>query len=222
MQLLNEHLGIKNPFAIAKIESSLSIRKSIETGIQLKKMGEIYGHENTLLLLTRLIENTVSFFNVNNNLSGNQTVQIALVIIERFGHDNIQDIVLALKDARMGFCEKVYGRIDGEIIINWIVAYMEKKAEELEKIHKIQKVTLNEISPDILDVVKNATNTSNQKIETKSQFSDQIWLNWFDENKEFLTKSELKSIKTDLECNNIFRNGIYEGTINWIENRLKQ
>lgn len=221
MQLLNEHLGIKNPFAIAKIESSLSIRKSIETGIQLKKMGEIFGHENTLLLLTRLIENTVSFFNVNNNLSGNQTVQIALVIIERFGHDNIQDIVLALKDARMGFCEKVYGRIDGEIIINWIVAYMEKKADELEKMHKSQKVTLNEISTDILEVVKNATNQK-KEVEKKTSFSDQIWLNWFDENKEFLTKSELKSIKTDLEYNNIFMDGIYENTINWIENRLKQ
>lgn len=221
MQLLNEHLEKgSDPFAIARIESELSIRQSIENGIQLQKMGEVFGHEDTLKLIVRLIRNTANFFNVTNNLSAGQFVQIAQVIIERFGHDNIQDIVLALKDARMGFCEKVYGRIDGEIIINWIVAYMGKKSEELEKMHKSQKVTLNEISPDILEVVKNATNQK-KDVQSKPIFSDQIWLNWFDENREFLTKSELKSIKTDLECNNIFRDGIYENTINWIENRLK-
>ena len=183
-------------------------------------MGEIFGHNETMKLIVRLIQNTASFFNVNKSLTDSQLVQIAQVIIERFGHDNIQDIVLALKDARMGFCEKVYGRIDGETIINWIVAYMEKKAEELEKMHKSQKVTLNEISPDILEVVKNATNQK-KDVQSKPIFSDQIWLNWFDENKDFLSEVELKSIKTDLERNNIFRGGIYEDTINWIENRLK-
>lgn len=222
MRSLNEHLADNNnPFAIAKIESSLSIRQSIDCGIQLITMGEKFGFEETLKLLTRLIENTAGFFNVNNNLSANQLVQIAQSIVERFGHDNIEDIILALKDARMGMCEKVYGRIDGEIIIGWIERYMEKKAEELEKNHHQNKLKNLEISPEITAL---ALKIANKADETKTlkplATSAENWLQWFEEFKTSLNVKDLKAIKFDLETNNILRNGFYEKTIEWINERI--
>lgn len=223
MQSLNEHLAKGNdPFAVAKIESSLSIRQSIESGIQLVKMGEHFGFEETLKLLTRLVENTANYFNINHNLKGTQLVQVCQAIIERFGHDNIEDIVLALKDARLGLCDKIYGRIDGEVILGWIEQYMDKKAQEIEKIHHQNKMkALDFVGFDISKFLEEKAIKKMTEPKQTCEMSDRIWLNWFEENKDYLSKAELKSIKVDLEANNVFRDGIYEETINWIDEHLK-
>jgi hypothetical protein len=147
---LNKHLEKSDPFAIARIESGLSVRKSIESGISLAKMGEVYGHKETMKLIVRLIQNTERFFNVNKKLDEFQLVQIVQIITEKYGHDNIEDIVLALKNARMGFGDKIYGRIDGEVVMKWIEKYMEEKALEFERIHQeIKKESVETINQSL-------------------------------------------------------------------------
>lgn len=159
MRLLNEALAKADPFAVARIESGLSLKKSIEHGTQLRKMGEEFGYEDTLKLITRLIENTAAFYNVNGNLTPSQLVQIAQMITEQYGGENIQDIVLAFKDARMGRFGKVYGRIDGEVIMGWIALYLDSKYEEMERQHhnrKHEAVNMAELHPKVLEKVKMA------------------------------------------------------------------
>jgi hypothetical protein len=234
MKLLNGHLTKGDAFAVAKIESSLSIRKSIQTGVQLQKMGEQFGFEDTLKLLSRLIENTASFFNLNGNLTGSQLVQISQVIIERYGYDNIEDIILALKNARMGLCEKVYGRIDGEVVLGWIAQYMETKAEEMEKLHHLRKTEAHTIAPEIATAINEAIKQREDQqreysqaqgtgvihIDNGNTVDHASWSKWFEANRHNLGNKELKSIRRQLEANNLY--GTYNNTITWINERINE
>lgn len=234
MQLLNGSLAKGDAFAVAKIESSLSVRKSIETGVQLHKMGEKFGFEDTLKLLSRLIENTASFFNLNGNLTGSQLVQISQSIIERYGFDNIEDIILALKNARMGLCEKVYGRIDGEVVLGWISQYMDTKAEEMEKLHHQRKTKAATIAPVIASEIKKAMQqreeqereyvqaqgTGFMQINNGNKVDHATWVKWFEANKTNLERKELKSIRSQLLANNTF--GFYNSTLKWINDRIEK
>jgi hypothetical protein len=234
MELLNAHLAKgDDPFAVAKIESAMTVRQSIETGIQIRLMGKKYGYEETLKLVSRLIENTAAFFNLNGNLTGTQLVQISQAIIERYVTDNIEDIILALKNARMGLCEKIYGRIDGEIVMGWIAQYMETKAEEMEKIHHQKKTEAITIAPSVakairVDLEKRAETEQEYQqsqlagvmhIENGSSVDHETWCKWFEANKESLQPRELKSIRVQLQANNLY--GSYTEIIDWIHERTK-
>lgn len=201
---------------------ALTVKGSIERGLQINSYVSDNGGRDAMKLIMMLISNTAMFFNVNNNLNEHQMVQIAQAIIGRFGYDNIEDIVLALKDARMGLCEKVYGRIDGEVILGWIERYMERKSEELEKIHHQHKTKSIELSPEIAKIaaeIAQKTTPPEPPVKPFAQTAEN-WLKWFDEFKTTLPVKDLKAIRFDLETNNIFRDGVYEDTISWINERI--
>lgn len=220
--MLTNFLTKQNIWQVAQIEMALTVKGSIERGLQINSYVSDNGGRDAMKLIMMLISNTAMFFNVNNNLNEHQMVQIAQAIIGRFGYDNIEDIVLALKDARMGLCDKVYGRIDGEVILGWIERYMERKAEELEKIHNNFKKTTSEISPEVLKLAKQIISSGVEIKKTQQTVVDErVWLSWFNENKESMTLKQLNKIKSDLESNNIFMNGVYEETINWINERMQ-
>lgn len=220
--LLTNFLTKQNIWQVAQIEMALTVKGSIERGLQINSYVSDNGGRDAMKLIMMLISNTAMFFNVNNNLNEHQMVQIAQAIIGRFGYDNIEDIVLALKDARMGLCEKVYGRIDGEVILGWIERYMERKSEELEKIHHQHKTKSIELSPEIAKIaaeIAQKTTPPEPPVKPFAQTAEN-WLKWFDEFKTTLPVKDLKAIRFDLETNNIFRDGVYEDTISWINERI--
>jgi hypothetical protein len=172
-------------------------------------------------LIMMLITNTAMFFNVNGNLNSHQLVQITQVILERFGYDNLEDIVLALKDARMGYYDKVYGRIDGEVIINWVEKYMDKKAEEMEKLHHANKHKATEIHPDILRMAKEATEKKAAISQPKQSTVDELtWKKWFDENFDQFDKAQLRDIQYQLEHSSL--HGHYEADISKVKARINE
>lgn len=197
--LLTSFLTKQNVWQVAQVESALTVRGSIEHGYQLNKYVALNSGRDAYKLIMMLITNTAMFFNVNGNLNSHQLVQITQVILERFGYDNLEDIVLALKDARMGYYDKVYGRIDGEVIINWVEKYMDKKAEEMEKLHHANKHKAPEMHADILKIAKEAAEKKQQyQAPPKYTVDELTWKAWFDENLDQFTVEELNDLKKQL------------------------
>lgn len=79
-------------------------------------------------LLSIAVCEVCDFFNVGKNMND---VQIALtvdLIIERFWYFKLEEIKYCLRRAMMH--EKVYYRLDGNIIIGWLNAYDAERTEE--------------------------------------------------------------------------------------------
>lgn len=191
-------------------------------------------------LLVRLITNTCQFFNVQANMDNNQITMTASTIIDDYGGENVDDVVLALKMARSGAFGKLYGRLDGEIIIGWIALYLDRKYEEVEKQHhnrKHEAVNMAEIHPKVLESVKvaaekktnggenGATNGGvNGKLGSDNggvmRVDHDTWNKFWLEFRDTFTAKQLKSYREQFNNNNMF--GYYADQIKWIDDRTKE
>lgn len=205
----------------AKIESALTVKDSIESGVQLNKLVKA-NWNGAMKMIVRLLKNTAAFFNVNGQITEQQLVMTAQTIIDVYGYDNIEDLIIALKNGRAGMYGKLYGRFDGEIVLDWMKQYMDSKAEALEKKHHQQKVGKVEINSLIVDFIKNEMTEKGKAnmIENVdiSDLSEKDVYSTFVAVKDDLNYDQLRSYKKIFKSSN----DDYSDTIEWIENRLYQ
>ena len=115
-----------------------------------KENKEICTNEIALLLAE-----TNKFFNVKNGLSEEMIYDIADLIISEYKHYTMYDIGLCFKMAKLGRFGKVYERLDGGTVMDWLNSYeiqrdkaIIRNAEDLhaqtkEDTHRDKKSWLN-------------------------------------------------------------------------------
>lgn len=124
------------------IEKSLTISGAIKSGTHLRKLAMIQevGDKGMVSVLIFLLIRIQEYFNVKNKLSDSQCGMLAFDILEKYGTETIEDIVIMLKKARQGDFGTSYNKIDSETIFTiWMPQYLELKAIEREKMHREQK-----------------------------------------------------------------------------------
>ena len=57
-------------------------------------------------------------------------------LIDAFKYDSLEDIAEALKKGRQGRYGKVYGKINGIVLAEWMGKHLEEKAIARERVHK--------------------------------------------------------------------------------------
>ena len=64
-----------------------------------------------------------NFYNVKTKLDEYQLYDIAFMIMEEYRHLNLLDIGILFKYAKLGKYGKVYDRIDGGMVLEWVKQY---------------------------------------------------------------------------------------------------
>ena len=225
IESLTNLLATKNFLDVAEIEGALTPAKSIEMGVQINKLAGA-NRKATYKMIMRLVENTAMFYNVNGQTTEAQLVMIAQSIIEKYGYDNIEDVIIALKNGRSGMYGKLYGRFDGEVVLDWIAQYMESKAEAREKLHHQRKTELLDVAPNVIDAItKQIPKLKKPPAIVNVSIKDEITgpdrdrlIQEFEAVKSVLKEHDLMKYAT------IFRNpenrAVYADQIEWIENRI--
>ena len=77
--------------------------------------------EKTIDIIMLLLIKFQNFYNCKNKMDKNQLEETAYLITQKFGHFNWYDISMCLKLAKIN--EKVFDRIDGGMILEWLVRY---------------------------------------------------------------------------------------------------
>lgn len=77
--------------------------------------------EKTIDIIMLLLIKFQDFYNCKNKMDKNQLEETAYLITQKFGHFNWYDISMCLKLAKLN--EKVFDRIDGGMIFEWLVKY---------------------------------------------------------------------------------------------------
>jgi len=137
---------------LVNVERSVTIGSSLN-GIILKKISNEVGEKQIATVLVGLILRTSSFFNITNNLTENQAIETAFMLIDKFSSETIEDFVLMFKNAKSGKYGQLYNRLDGQIIIEWMFKYLEEKAEYRENIHQRIKTNSMKESNDITKLI---------------------------------------------------------------------
>ena len=88
-----------------------------------------YGEQSLQAILVIILNDVIKFFNVGKTVGQEQLVQTIRLIIEDFYYFNIEDFKLCFNNAKRGFYGKVYDRIDGNIIYEWLEKYSEERVQ---------------------------------------------------------------------------------------------
>ena len=99
--------------------------------------------ENPVLIemqVNQIITNFLFHTNAQRSMSEEQVYQLSIDMINTFGYESLEDIVLMFKLARTGKLKENYGTIDGTVVGRWMGEYLNKKAINREN-HKEIPVT---------------------------------------------------------------------------------
>lgn len=149
-------------------------------------------------ILVEVLTDLVLFLNVGKSFNEQQVVQTVELITEDFKHFKLDDFKLCFNNAKKGYYGKIYDRLDGQIIFEWLTTYANDRSNESEKlnfnnhqINKNEKFQQNEINPEgqkkvieiLKDSIKNVQDikkekTPVEKSETEKQI--QIFLKEFE------------------------------------------
>lgn len=86
-----------------------------------------YGEQSLQAILVIILNDVVKFFNIGKTMGQDQMVQTIGLIIEDFYYFNIEDFKLCFNNAKRGRYGKVYDRIDGNVIYEWLQKYWEER-----------------------------------------------------------------------------------------------
>lgn len=83
-------------------------------------------------LLTIAVAEVCNFFNVGKNMNDTQIALTVDLIIERFWYFKLEEIKYCFHRAMMH--EQLFDRLDGNIIIRWLIDYDSQRTEEAMRI----------------------------------------------------------------------------------------
>lgn len=89
----------------------------------ISEIGKIFGEAIVNANMVIWFNKFVSFFSTNGTMNDSQIAMTISLIREEYPHYKPDDLKLFFKMAMKGMFEKVYGRIDGEVIMRWLQEY---------------------------------------------------------------------------------------------------
>lgn len=110
--------------------------KTIEQAIdlsypQLSKIKKDAGEVVVKTVLVEALSDLVMFFNVGKTMNAPQIVQTVELVLEQYWYLRLSEFKYCFTQAMTGAYGKVYDRIDGAIIFEWIEKYLEERMGEI-------------------------------------------------------------------------------------------
>jgi len=145
-----------------------------------------------------MIEEAYSFFNVSNTLSDVQLQMTASLVLDEFYFLTIADLRLCFFNAYKNKYGKLYNRLDGSIIIDWLNQYNEERAVEAQRISE-KKSSENKnvkINPEAAEKFKELYESIKS---LKKEAPEKIFYSSFDKYSTTLKAGDKRDIEAAIE-----------------------
>jgi hypothetical protein len=94
-----------------------------------KELGDIHAKA----ILTIILIDLVKFFNIGKSMNDEQVGQTIQLIQDEFWMLKPEDFKLCFNNAKKGLYGKVYDRLDGQIILEWLGKYLNERMNYSEQ-----------------------------------------------------------------------------------------
>jgi hypothetical protein len=189
----------KNVMELVKTEKSLTIDKAIQ-GRKNFQLVKSFGETTMIKAFSGVILMANDFFNTGQ-MNDVQAVQTSSLLLEQYPYETIEDLMLCLKNAKVGKYGKVYNRIDGQIIFEWFRLYLDEKYERFEQIKREENLSHREkVSETIMPFADQILEVSRKAIEkqVKPEHKNPVRINDVTHFDKFKTMVETTMTKEDL------------------------
>lgn len=86
-----------------------------------------FGEQSLHAILVIILNDVIKFFSTGKTMGQEQLVSTIRLIVEDFYYFNVEDFKLCFNNAKKGKYGKIYDRIDGNIIYEWLQKYSEER-----------------------------------------------------------------------------------------------
>lgn len=184
-------------------EKGLTVDKAIN-GLKIQALESQVGMKTLNKAVSTAINLAMDFFNVAGGMNESQVTQTAALWIEKHPMETFEDLILCLKNAKMGKYGKIYNRIDGQIVFDWFNQYLiDEKYERFEQIKQNEKVAYSNDFAGVMDFLDNVIAAKNENKEPEPErITQQKHLNNLIELLPELSVEQLKQMRTEYEKKN--------------------
>ncbi|WP_017258416.1 hypothetical protein [Pedobacter arcticus] len=124
--------------------------------------------ETLVAALTILITDVADFFNVGKNFNASQIQSTVYLMIECYPYFKIDDFVICFNTGKKGHYGKRYDSMDGNILLDWLNMYDDKRSADIEALRASEKKTQE------LELVKLHAGTDKKPFELPQEIKDFI------------------------------------------------
>lgn len=194
--------------AVVRMEQKVTLDTAVQA-VSLKNVIQNTNEDLVISGLASLILRVAGFFNIGRPMNEEQAIETAYLLLEKYPHESLEDFVIMFRNAKLGKYGdgKLYNRLDGMIIFQWMGEYMEEKADHREKLHRkqkmgdsgtnIQEIILNhdkshsnEKDKEVLDALKTAIDFDQLNAEKQNE------KDYYDFRKKFIQKNSANAKKS--------------------------
>lgn len=93
-----------------------------------------FGETHLRAFMVKILNDLLDYFSVGKSMGAVQMAQTADLIIDEYFFLKPDDFKLCFSNAKKGIYGKVYDRIDGQVIFEWLNAYNRDRALEAESL----------------------------------------------------------------------------------------
>lgn len=132
------------------------------------------GEPFLLALMVKWLNSFINFYSVNGTMSDIQVADTINIIIEKYPHYKQDDFKLFFNMSKKGMFGQVFGRMDGEVIMQWLDQYdvhrdtiaQKESIKEADRFKPLSQVQTSGISfQDYLKLKERAKNGDQEAIE---------------------------------------------------------
>ena len=100
-----------------------SVRDVFDAPLSIIDIKQECGEMKLQALMVKWMNSFLRFYSVNGAMDGLQVADTINLIIETYPHYKQEDFKLFFNMAKKGMFGQIYGRMDGEVIMNWLAKY---------------------------------------------------------------------------------------------------
>ena len=120
-------------------------------GVLVVKVGET----QIKAILVKILTDLISFFNVGKTMNANQVIQTVELIIDSYPMFKLSHFKLCFNRAKAGRYGKVYDRIDGQVIFEWLGLFEQEIEEDIIELRRKESQQAKEDSKDLSLILGN-------------------------------------------------------------------
>jgi response regulator RpfG family c-di-GMP phosphodiesterase len=122
---------------IAEKEATLAIIVKVATISEMVK----YNEHDLLMDIEMLVMDITDYFTTSESMPVARVQELGLLIAHEYKDLTLEDITLCFRQAKTGQMGKVYNRVDGGVIIDWLNQYRSQKREKLAAFNQAKHIS---------------------------------------------------------------------------------
>jgi hypothetical protein len=205
MTNLTNILEQENRLEIAAIESGLTIRDAIRA----TPVAELARGNSRAV--TQAVMNAVllamEYFNIKEKMNAGQALQFAGLFVSQHGFESLEDLVICLRNAKLGKYGEVFNRIDGQIVFGWFNQDLNEKYETFDDMQANTKPL--EMHESITTLIKEAVEKKREIEPLREMQSREKHVVLFREVIPEMSMSELENAKKNYQRAQVANLGDY-------------